>query len=140
MIETLLSRSVRRLFAGSGAIGLALIATPGAQARKRPSGRSRVVVTGSNIRRAEAETASSVLTVNRADIERSGKSTVSELLQTPAVDNRARCRPPSATASPPAPRASRCAAWVPRPPWCCSTAAAWRRMAWPTTARKSSPT
>ena len=48
---------------------------------------ARVVVTGSNIRRAEAETASSVLTVNRADIERSGKSTVSELLQTLAVDN-----------------------------------------------------
>jgi hypothetical protein len=47
----------------------------------------RVEITGSNIRRSEAETASSVITVNRADIEKSGKSTVAELLQTLAVDN-----------------------------------------------------
>lgn len=88
MNETLLSRSVRRLFAGGGAIGLVLLASPQAaaqEAAERPV--ARVVVTGSNIRRAEAETASSVLTVNRADIERSGKTTVSELLQTLAVDN-----------------------------------------------------
>ena len=92
MIETLLSRSVRRLFAGGGAVGMMslvpLLALPPAaaqEAAERPI--ARVVVTGSNIRRAEAETASSVLTVNRADIERSGKSTVSELLQTLAVDN-----------------------------------------------------
>ena len=88
MTETLISRSVRRLFAGGGAVGLVLLALPGAQAQEaaqRPI--ARVEVTGSNIRRAEAETASSVITVNRADIERSGKSTVSELLQTLAVDN-----------------------------------------------------
>lgn len=92
MIETLLSRSVRRLFAGGGALGpillAPLLAAPQASAQEaaeRPI--QRVVVTGSNIRRAEAETASSVLTVNRADIERSGKSTVTELLQTLAVDN-----------------------------------------------------
>jgi iron complex outermembrane receptor protein len=47
----------------------------------------RVEITGSNIRRAQAETASPVQTVNRADIEKSGKSTVAELLQTLAVDN-----------------------------------------------------
>ncbi|MFC4931776.1 TonB-dependent receptor [Massilia sp. GCM10023247] len=92
MTETLLSRSVRLLFAGGGALGplllAQLLAAPQAaaqEAAERPI--ARVVVTGSNIRRAEAETASSVLTVNRADIERSGKSTVSELLQTLAVDN-----------------------------------------------------
>jgi iron complex outermembrane receptor protein len=92
MIETLLSRSVRRLFAGGGAIGPILLAQllsqPQALAQEAAAQpMARVVVTGSNIRRAEAETASSVLTVNRADIERSGKSTVSELLQTLAVDN-----------------------------------------------------
>jgi iron complex outermembrane receptor protein len=92
MNETLLSRSVRRLFAGGGAIGLALLAQPPAHAQEQAPETAqqpiaRVVVTGSNIRRAEAETASSVLTVNRADIERSGKSTVSELLQTLSVDN-----------------------------------------------------
>jgi iron complex outermembrane receptor protein len=92
MTETLLSRSVRSLFAGGSAIGpiflaqlLALPQVHAQEAAARPA--ARVVVTGSNIRRAEAETASSVLTVNRADIERSGKSTVSELLQTLAVDN-----------------------------------------------------
>ncbi|MBB3223546.1 TonB-dependent receptor [Pseudoduganella umbonata] len=47
----------------------------------------RVEITGSNIRRAQAETASPVQTVNRADIEKSGKTTVAELLQTLAVDN-----------------------------------------------------
>ncbi|MFL6676078.1 MAG: TonB-dependent receptor [Massilia sp.] len=89
MTETLLSRSVRRLFAGGGAVGLTLLALPlGAlaqEAAQRPI--PRVEITGSNIRRSQAETASSVLTVSRADIERSGKTTVAELLQTLAVDN-----------------------------------------------------
>ena len=48
---------------------------------------ARVEITGSNIRRAQAETASPVLTLSRADIEKSGRSTVAELLQTLAVDN-----------------------------------------------------
>lgn len=47
----------------------------------------RVEVTGSNIRRSQAETASAVQTLSKADIENSGKSTVAELLQTLAVDN-----------------------------------------------------
>ncbi len=47
----------------------------------------RVEITGSNIRRSQSETASPVQTVNRADIEKSGKTTVAELLQTLAVDN-----------------------------------------------------
>ncbi len=44
-------------------------------------------ITGSNIRRAQAETASAVQTLNAADIEKSGKASVAELLQTLAVDN-----------------------------------------------------
>ncbi len=90
--ETAIARTIRRLFAGGGAVGLAILALPaplhaqdGAQPGARPI--QRVEITGSNIRRAEAETASSVITVNRADIERSGKNTVAELLQTLAVDN-----------------------------------------------------
>ena len=47
----------------------------------------RVEITGSNIRRAQAETASPVLTVSREDIAKSGKSSVAELLQTLSVDN-----------------------------------------------------
>jgi iron complex outermembrane receptor protein len=89
MNETLLSRAVRRLFAGGGAVGLTLLALPvqvPAQ-EAQPAPVQRVEVTGSNIRRSEAETSSSVLTVGRSDIEKSGKATVAELLQTLAVDN-----------------------------------------------------
>ena len=87
MTETPISRTIRRLFAGGGASACAA-GTAGAGAGSRAqAGRARVEITGSNIRRSEAETASSVITVNRADIERSGKSTVAELLQTLAVDN-----------------------------------------------------
>jgi iron complex outermembrane receptor protein len=89
MTETLLSRALRRIFAGGGAVGLAFLALPpevlAQEAAPKPV--ARVEITGSNIRRAEAETASAVQTVNRADIERSGKTTVAELLQTLAVDN-----------------------------------------------------
>jgi iron complex outermembrane recepter protein len=87
MIETPISRTIRRLFAGGGAIGLAILALPAPAQEVAPKPVPRVEITGSNIRRSEAETASSVITVNRADIERSGKATVAELLQTLAVDN-----------------------------------------------------
>lgn len=47
----------------------------------------RIEVTGSNIRRTETETAAPVQVLSRDDIEKSGKSSVAELLQTLAVDN-----------------------------------------------------
>jgi iron complex outermembrane recepter protein len=47
----------------------------------------RVEITGSSIRRLAAETASPVQTLTREAIEKSGKATVAELLQTLAVDN-----------------------------------------------------
>jgi len=47
----------------------------------------RVEVTGSNIRRINSETASPVQTVTREDIEKSGRTSVAELLQTLSVDN-----------------------------------------------------
>jgi iron complex outermembrane receptor protein len=87
MTETPISRAIRRLFAGGGALGLALLALPALAQEVAPKPVPRVEITGTNIRRSEAETASSVITVNRADIERSGKATVAELLQTLAVDN-----------------------------------------------------
>jgi len=87
MTETPICRPIRRLFAGGGAIGLAILALPAPAQEAAPKPVARVEITGSNIRRSEAETASSVITVNRADIERSGKATVAELLQTLAVDN-----------------------------------------------------
>ena len=47
----------------------------------------RVEITGSNIKRTDAETASPVQVVTREEIERSGKGSVAELLQSLAVDN-----------------------------------------------------
>jgi iron complex outermembrane receptor protein len=95
MNETLISRAVRRLFGGGGVFGLALLALPGqalaqdtaAAPPQQAQPVQRVQVTGSLIRRAQAETSQEVLTVNRADIEKSGKATVAELLQSLAVDN-----------------------------------------------------
>ena len=90
MKETILSRSMRRIFAGGAVAGLSLLAQ-GVQAQDPLPANAqpvaRVEITGSNIRRAQAETASSVQTLNRADIEKSGRTTVAELLQTLAVDN-----------------------------------------------------
>ncbi|MES2129199.1 MAG: TonB-dependent receptor [Pseudomonadota bacterium] len=48
---------------------------------------ARVEVIGSNIRRTQSETASAVQTLSRTDIEKTGRTTVAELLQTLAVDN-----------------------------------------------------
>lgn len=47
----------------------------------------KVEITGSNIRRVQSETAAPVQTVTREEIERSGKATVAELLQSLSVDN-----------------------------------------------------
>jgi iron complex outermembrane receptor protein len=113
MNETLLSRTVRRLFAGGSVIGLTLLALPGQvlaqEAAPKPAQAQptvlaqeaapkptpapeaapvqRITVTGSLIRRTQAESTNEVLTVNRADIEKSGKQTVGDLLQTLAVNS-----------------------------------------------------
>ena len=47
----------------------------------------RVEITGSNIRRINSETASPVQTLTREDIDKSGRASVAELLQTLSVDN-----------------------------------------------------
>ncbi len=83
------STLTRQLRAGGATLGAALLALP-THAQTQSTDQqpiARVEITGSHIRRAQAETASSVLTLNRADIEKSGRTTVAELLQTLAVDN-----------------------------------------------------
>ena len=57
-----------------------------AQTSPPPQTLERVVVTGSNIRRVDTETASPVQSIRREDIEKSGKSTVAEYLQSLTVD------------------------------------------------------
>src|SRR5450830_641796 len=93
MKETVLSRSLRNLYLGGALAGAALgMAAAPAQAQNAPVAQAgqpmaRVEITGSNIRRSEAETSSAVQTLNRADIEKSGRTSVADLLQTLAVDN-----------------------------------------------------
>ena len=84
--ETVLSRSVRLMFSG---LAIGVLAQPVLAQETAPASPTvqRVEITGSNIRRAQAEGVSPVQTLSRADIEKSGKSTVAELLQTLAVDN-----------------------------------------------------
>ena len=85
MKETVLSRSMRLMFSGSVVMGLGMIAMPALA--QEAAATQRVEVTGSNIRRAQAETASAVQVLSRTDIEKSGKASVAELLQSLAVDN-----------------------------------------------------
>jgi iron complex outermembrane receptor protein len=67
--------------------GLLISMPAGAQAQAQGSTVQRVEITGSSIRRVDAETASPVQVLSNADIEKSGKGSVAELLQTLAVDN-----------------------------------------------------
>src|SRR6476469_5519050 len=91
MKETILSRALRSHFgstlagAALGALTLPSLAQTTAPQTGQPM--ARVEITGSNIRRSEAETSSAVQTLNRADIEKSGRTSVAALLQTLAVDN-----------------------------------------------------
>jgi iron complex outermembrane receptor protein len=85
--ETVLTRSLRVMFSGSVVFGLGAMTLPALAQEAAPAVVPRIEITGSHIRRAEAETASAVQTISRAEIEKSGKSSVAELLQTLAVDN-----------------------------------------------------
>ncbi|MEO8311897.1 MAG: TonB-dependent receptor [Caldimonas sp.] len=67
--------------------GAMLSAGPAALAQNASTTLDRVEITGSNIRRISAETASPVQTLTREDIDKSGRSSVAELLQTLSVDN-----------------------------------------------------
>ena len=81
--RTILSHSLLVAFSGS-----AMLSAGGAFAQQAPAQElQRVEVTGSNIRRSQSETASPVQTLSREDIDKSGKASVAELLQTLAVDN-----------------------------------------------------
>jgi len=82
--EAPIARCLRLAFIG-GLVGVTLASLPAAAQTVQQG--ERVEVTGSNIRRVQSETASPVQTVSREDIERSGKTSIAELLQTLALDN-----------------------------------------------------
>jgi len=65
---------------------LALAALAAQEAAAQSSTTQRIEVTGSSIRRTDAETASPVQVITKADLEQSGKSTVAEYLQTLTSD------------------------------------------------------
>ncbi|WBS04156.1 TonB-dependent receptor [Pseudoduganella sp. SL102] len=83
MVEKMMARSVRLLFTGGLMATLGMAGTAAAQDN---TNMQRVEITGSSIKRATAETASPVQVIGREELLRSGKSTVSEYLQTLTVD------------------------------------------------------
>lgn len=84
--HNVLARSVLAACGASAAV-MAMQPAMAQDANKDSAQLQRVEITGSNIKRAQSETVSPVQTVSRAEIEKSGKATVAELLQTLAVDN-----------------------------------------------------
>ena len=82
MVETGLSRSIRLMFIGTIAFGMNM-------ATAQTSGETiqKVEVTGSSIKRAEAETISVVQTLSRKDIEQSGKSSIADVVRSISADN-----------------------------------------------------
>jgi iron complex outermembrane receptor protein len=82
--ETVLSRSVRMMFAGSVAASMGLFAQAAIaqDAQETAAPMQRVQVTGSSIKRADVEGALPVQTVTREDIQRSGATTAAQLLTT----------------------------------------------------------
>lgn len=82
MVETGLSRSIRLMFIGSLAFGIQV-------ANAQTSGESiqKVEVTGSSIKRAEAETISVIQTLTRKDIEQTGKASIADVVRSISADN-----------------------------------------------------
>lgn len=72
-------RGLSAAFGGLTVVGI--VHLPAEAQQQQAQQLERVEITGSNIRRVDAETISPVQVVSREDIERSGKSTVQQLLQ-----------------------------------------------------------
>jgi iron complex outermembrane receptor protein len=80
MTETVISRSLRMMFASGAALGLGLLAQPVlAQTAPEPA-MQRVEITGSSIKRIAAEGSLPVQTLTRAQIDQSGVSNVADLV------------------------------------------------------------
>ncbi len=84
MMETTMSRSLRLMFSGSVALGIGMLAQPVlAQTTDTTAAQpvQRVEITGSNIRRVDAETPSPVQIITADDMKKSGYTSVAEVLQ-----------------------------------------------------------
>ena len=89
MPHAILSHAIRRALFAAAVAGLAPVAAH-AQDAGPPAGQTttldRIEVTGSNISRGDMETASPVQVVTREDIDRTGKASIAEYLQTLTTD------------------------------------------------------
>ena len=81
--KTVVVRALLTAFCGTATMMVA----PNVAAQASATGLQRVEITGSNIRRADTETASPVQVITKEDIEQSGKGTVAEYLQTLTADS-----------------------------------------------------
>jgi len=82
-----LSLSIHRALASSALLLAGSLAVTGAaSAQERATNLDRITVTGSNIPRTDTETPSPVQVVTRQEIDRTGKNTVAEYLQTLTSD------------------------------------------------------
>lgn len=84
MMETNMSRSLRLVFAGGAAVGIGMLAQP-AMAQQADTSTAapvqRVEITGSSIRRVDAETPSPVQVINAEDLKKSGYTSIAQVLQ-----------------------------------------------------------
>jgi iron complex outermembrane receptor protein len=85
MMETIMSRSLRLVFTGGAALGIAMLAQPVlAQTTADDTSAApvqRVEITGSNIRRVDAETPSPVQVITSDEMKKSGYTAVSDVLR-----------------------------------------------------------
>ncbi|MDB5918745.1 MAG: TonB-dependent receptor [Massilia sp.] len=82
MKETILSRSMRRLFAGGAAVGLTILALPAHSQDDQSQPMQRVEVTGSSIRRLASETSLPITTLRASDFAKQGLTTAQDVLNT----------------------------------------------------------
>lgn len=79
---------ISRLAASVAAACSSMVISSGAHAQSANTQTlEAVTITGSNIKRVDAETASPITVIKREDIERSGKQTIAEVIRSLPVDN-----------------------------------------------------
>jgi len=84
--RTSLATSISTILTGGALLLVGAIASSSAFAQEQATNLDRITVTGSNIPRTNTETPSPVQVVTRQEIDRTGKTTVAEYLQTLTAD------------------------------------------------------
>ena len=80
--RTTLASSITHILTGGTLLLVGAVASTSAFAQEKATNLDRITVTGSNIPRTNTETPSPVQVVTRQEIDRTGKTTVAEYLQT----------------------------------------------------------